>query len=207
MAATRTRKYLFATQSFLLDAPFDAAPRKLVELPLRLKHITWSSNRLAIVEETRWRDRKRIILGVSPAATSAPVKWFEGSFEDRYHDPGTPFTVMNAAGKDVAQTTPDASAVYFHGMGASAEGDRPFVSTIRVTNGEAKQHLALRRPVFCDGPRRCSTPRGPMLLIERESPELSPELLRDGSRTQFLGSSHVLSQSIRQPRRFRTRQS
>lgn len=158
---------------FLVDAPFEAAPRKLVELPLRLKHITWSSNRLAIVEETRWRDRKRIILGVAPAASSAPVKWFEGSFEDRYHDPGTPFTVMNAAGKDIAQTTPDASAVYFHGMGASAEGDRPFVATITVTNGEARQIWRSAAPYFAM-PAAVLDARGPMLLIERESPELSP---------------------------------
>src|SRR3984885_4308057 len=158
---------------FLVDAPFEAAPRKLVELPLRLKHITWSSNRLAIVEETRWRDRKRIILGVAPAANSAPMKWFEGSFEDRYHDPGTPFTVMNAAGKDIAQTTPDASAVYFHGMGASAEGDRPFVATIRVTNGEARQMWRSAAPYFAM-PAAVLDARGPMLLIERESPELSP---------------------------------
>jgi hypothetical protein len=48
----------------LLDAPFEAAPRKLADLQLRFQGITWSSNRLALIEETRWTDRKRIILGV-----------------------------------------------------------------------------------------------------------------------------------------------
>jgi dipeptidyl aminopeptidase/acylaminoacyl peptidase len=164
---------------FLLDAPFDAAPRRLVELPLRLARITWSNNRLALVEETRWSDRKRIILGVSPDTPSAPVKWFEGSFEDRYHDPGLPFLEMNAAGKPVAQSTADGSAVYFRSIGASPEGDMPFVATMGVKDGAAKR-IWRSAPPYYEYPYTVVDAKDSLLLVRRESQELSPNLyLRD----------------------------
>jgi len=46
---------------FVMDAPFDSPPRKLVELPLRFRWVVWARDHLALVEERRWKDRKRII--------------------------------------------------------------------------------------------------------------------------------------------------
>jgi len=140
---------------------------------LRFTRIVWSSDRLTLVEERRWRDRKRVILAVSPGTAAAPVKLFEGSFEDRYHDPGSPFEVMNAAGKDVLQTSPDASSVYFRGEGASPEGDVPFVSTMNVATGEAKRLWQSGASYFASATAVLDTAR-PTLLIRRESPDLSP---------------------------------
>jgi len=158
---------------FLLSAPFDGSPHRLAELPLRFRRIAWSGEHLTLVEERRWRDRKRIILAVSPGVAAAPVKLFEGSFEDRYHDPGAPFEVMNAAGKYVLQTSPDVSSIYFHGGGASPEGDMPFASTMNVTTGEAKRIWQSAAPYF-ESASGVLDASGPTLLIRRESPELSP---------------------------------
>jgi dipeptidyl aminopeptidase/acylaminoacyl peptidase len=120
---------------FLLDAPFDGTPRKLAEIPLRFESVTWGNGRLALVEERRWKDRKRIMMAVASDGAASSVVLFEGSFEDRYHDPGEPFVAANASGKAVLQTTADASGVYLHARGASPEGDRPFVSVINPANG------------------------------------------------------------------------
>ena len=157
---------------FLSNAPFDGF-HKLAELPLRFRRIVWSSDRLTLVEERRWRDRKRVILAVSPGTVAAPVKLFEGSFEDRYHDPGLPFEARNAAGKYILQTSPDASSVYFRGQGASAAGDIPFVSTINVATGEAKRLWHSAAPYFESAAAVLDT-AGPTFLIRRESPDLSP---------------------------------
>ncbi len=157
---------------FLSNAPFDGF-HKLAELPLRFRRIVWSSDRLTLVEERRWRDRKRVILAVSPGTVAAPVKLFEGSFEDRYHDPGLPFEARNAAGKYILQTSPDASSVYFRGQGASAAGDIPFVSTINVATGEAKRLWQSAAPYFESAAAVLDT-AGPTFLIRRESPDLSP---------------------------------
>jgi dipeptidyl aminopeptidase/acylaminoacyl peptidase len=158
---------------FLSNAPFDGLPHKLAELPLRFRRIVWSSDRLTLVEERRWRDRKRVILAVSPATVAAPIKLLEGSFEDRYHDPGLPFEVRNATGKYILQTSPDASSVYFRGQGASPGGDIPFVSTMNVATGEAKRLWQSAAPYF-DSATAVLDTAGPTFLIRRESPDLSP---------------------------------
>jgi dipeptidyl aminopeptidase/acylaminoacyl peptidase len=158
---------------FLLSAPFDAKATKLVDLPVRLRSITWGDGKLALVEELRWKDRKRIMLAVSPDKHGAAVQLFDGSFEDRYHDPGTPFTAMNASGKPVLQTTQDGSGIYLRARGASPEGDRPFASVMNVTNGDRKKVWESTDKYYEFAAAVLSSTE-PSLLIRRESPELQP---------------------------------
>ena len=160
---------------FLRDAPFDAhdAVRKLAELPLRFGNISWANDRLALVEERRWKDRKRILLAVSPGGGATAVTLFEGSFEDRYHDPGRPLEVMNATGKFVAQTTPEGRGIYFRGTGGSPEGDRPFVSVVNVADGAARRIWQSAAPYF-ETPFGVIDDKTPAILIRKESPDESP---------------------------------
>jgi dipeptidyl aminopeptidase/acylaminoacyl peptidase len=158
---------------FAQDAPFNGAPRRLAEIPLRFESMQWGNGHVAIVEERRWKDRKRIMLEISPAAEGKEVKLFEGSFEDHYHDPGEPFEVTNRAGKPVLQTTPDGSGVYLHARGASAEGDRPFVSVMKLANGDTKRLWQSAAPFF-EMPSAVVDATAPTILIRRESPEVSP---------------------------------
>jgi dipeptidyl aminopeptidase/acylaminoacyl peptidase len=164
---------------FLLDAPFSGSPRKLADLPFRFSYLVWGSGRLALIEEARWKDRKRIILAVSPDAPAAPVKLFEGSFEDRYHDPGEPFEVKNAAGKYVLQTTAGSRGIYLHAQGASPEGDRPFVSVISASDGDMKR-LWQSADHFFESPVYLLDAAAPTILLRRESPELPPNYYRKG---------------------------
>jgi dipeptidyl aminopeptidase/acylaminoacyl peptidase len=156
-----------------LDAPFDGSPRKLAELPLRFERVEWASGRVAIVEERRWKDRKRVMLKVSPDSPGTEVKLFEGSFQDRYHDPGEPIEVMNASGKAVVATIRDGSAVYLGGPGASPEGDQPFVSAMSLTNGETKRLWQSAAP-FYESPSAIVDAAALMILVRRESQEMSP---------------------------------
>lgn len=158
---------------FALDAPFQGSPRQFAELPLRFSSVKWGNGRVAIVEEERWKDRKRIMLAVSPAAPGPEVKLFEGSFEDHYHDPGRPFEVMNGAGKLVVRTTPDGNGMYLHSEGASPEGDQPFVSLMSLANGEMKR-LWQSAPPFLERPMAVVDTAAPAILIERESPDANP---------------------------------
>lgn len=157
---------------FLFDAPFDATARKLADLPLRFDSVVWGSGHLALVEETRWKDRKRVMLAVAPDG-GASVTLFEGSFEDRYHDPGEPFVVTNAAGKGILQMTADSTGIYLHARGASPEGDRPFVAVMSATNGESKQLWQSDEHYF-SLPTAILDASGPTVLFRRESQELSP---------------------------------
>lgn len=160
---------------FLLDAPFEGQPRKLAELPLRFSSIVWGNGRLALVEEERWKDRKRVMLAVAPDAPGAPLTLFEGSFEDRYQDPGRALKEQNASGKKVLKTTPGNGGIYLRAEGASPEGDRPFLSVMSVTNGESKKVWQSTDKFYEFATVVLNTSSaGPEVLIWRESPDLSP---------------------------------
>jgi dipeptidyl aminopeptidase/acylaminoacyl peptidase len=157
---------------FLLDAPFDGTPRKMAELPVRFSSVTWGNGKLALVEEERWKDRKRVMLAVPPDG-GAPVKLFEGSFEDRYHDPGHPSQVMNASGRPVLETTADGRGIYLRADGASPDGDRPFLAVMSVANGESKR-VWQSEDKFFESPAAVLQTAGSPVLIRRESPQLPP---------------------------------
>jgi dipeptidyl aminopeptidase/acylaminoacyl peptidase len=157
---------------FLLDAPFDGQARKMTELPVRLRNVTWGTGKLALVEEERWKDRKRVMLAVAPDGGTM-VKLFEGSFEDRYHDPGSPLEVMNASGKHVLEMTVDGSGIYLRAQGASPEGDRPFLAVMSTANGESKK-VWQSEDKFFESASAVLDPSNPVVLIRKESPELPP---------------------------------
>jgi dipeptidyl aminopeptidase/acylaminoacyl peptidase len=157
---------------FLLNEPFDASPTKLQELPIRFQNVSWSDNHLVLIEESRWNDRKRVILEL-PASGGQAVTLFEGSFEDRYKDPGTPMQATNAAGKKVVQLTKDERSVYLRGEGASEEGDKPFVATMNLSSGESQRLWQSAPPYYEVGWDVLSS--DPLaVLIRRESPEKNP---------------------------------
>jgi dipeptidyl aminopeptidase/acylaminoacyl peptidase len=158
---------------YVLDAPFEGTPRKLADLSLRYRRISWGNGELALFEERRWKDRKRTIWAVGPSAAAAPVKLYEGSFEDRYHDPGEPLQEFNTMGKPVLQTSSDGHGVYFRSQGASPEGDKPFLALMSVANGEAKRIWQSALPYY-EIPAAVLDPRTETILIRRESPEQSP---------------------------------
>jgi dipeptidyl aminopeptidase/acylaminoacyl peptidase len=158
---------------FLLDAPFDGAPRKFAELPVRYRRVAWGNEHLALVEERRWKDRKRVILAIAPSAPAAPIKLFEGSSEDRYHDPGEPLQESNPQGKPIIQTTPDGKGIYLKGQGASPEGDKPFLSVMSAANGETKRLWQSAAPYF-DIAQAVVDPAAGTILIRRESQEQNP---------------------------------
>ena len=158
---------------FLMDAPFDGGIRKFVELQLRFDGVVWTQNHSAVVEERRWKDRKRTILAVGPSSAAAPVKLFEGSFEDRYNDPGSPIEETNRAGKLVAAETPDGSGIFFRGKGSSSEGNKPFVSVMNLTNGNATKVWQSEKSYY-EIPWVVLDRRKPIVLIRRESPEQNP---------------------------------
>jgi dipeptidyl aminopeptidase/acylaminoacyl peptidase len=157
---------------FLEDAPFDGQPRKLADIAVRFRSVVWGSGKLALVEEERWKDRKRIMLAVAPDSGANATTLFEGSFEDRYHDPGEAFTTMNAQGKEVLQTASD-GGIYLHARGASPEGDRPFVAVMSVANGESKRRWQSEEK-FLENPNAVLDAANATLLIRKESQELSP---------------------------------
>jgi dipeptidyl aminopeptidase/acylaminoacyl peptidase len=98
---------------------------------------------------------------------------FEGSFDDRYHDPGRPIEESNAAGKPVIETTPDGKGIYFKGDGASPQGDQPFLSVVSVANGDSKRLWQSAAP-YLETAQAVLDPAAGTILLRRESQENNP---------------------------------
>jgi dipeptidyl aminopeptidase/acylaminoacyl peptidase len=158
---------------FILDAPFTAQPRPIADLSLRFNRVQWGSDHLAVVTERRWKDRKLILAAVDPA-TGTMTKLYEGSAQDRYHDPGRPMLVRNAQGRLVLQVTPDNKAIYFSGLGASPKGDTPFVAVMPVGENATETRLWQSQPPYLETPLAVVLADTPEVIARRESVEQSP---------------------------------
>ena len=159
-----------------LGAPFDGKAKLLLESPMRIRDVSWGTDRFAIASEFRWTDRQTRLIAFSAAgAGAAPVTLYEGSAQDRYHSPGSPVTRMNKAGKPVLQLTPDEKAVYFVAPGASPAGDQPFVATMPVGGG-AETILWRSADPFYAVPVALLSDTS--VLIRRESETISPNYFR-----------------------------
>jgi dipeptidyl aminopeptidase/acylaminoacyl peptidase len=155
-------------------APF-GKPTRLVDLPLRFRGIRWGTGVLALVTEEFRKDRKTrtSILAPDDAGAKPRVLW-DRSSEDRYSDPGTPVMRREPSGHRVLQLT-SKGELLLTGMGASDQGDRPFLDRLDLANGKAEriwrsdgtQYATVQAVVDQDGDE---------VLLSRESPTDPPQL-------------------------------
>jgi dipeptidyl aminopeptidase/acylaminoacyl peptidase len=189
----------------LLDAPFTESSRVLVELPMRFAGLEWGNAHLAVVNEREWDHRRRVICAIDPsAAASQLTQLYSGSSENRYHDPGRPELVENAAGHMILDLTADGAGIYFSSPGASPEGDRPIIAVMNSTSGKEVPVWRSAAPYY-EMPTAVLEPARNLLLIRRESQEQPPNyFLRDagGQLTQVTnfpnpyGTSPLLKKQI-----------
>ncbi|MGC2618581.1 MAG: S9 family peptidase, partial [Acidobacteriaceae bacterium] len=183
-------KFDIRDKIFELAAPFTASPRVLVELPMRFTGIEWGNAHLALVNEREWNHRRRVICAIDPSADHPTLaKLYDGSSEDRYHDPGRPVQIENAAGHRVLDLTADGTGIYFDSTGASPEGDRPFLAVMNATTGKEEQIWRSAAPYY-ELPAAVINPAKSEILIRRESADQPPNyFLHDeaGKLTQVTG--------------------
>ncbi|MBD2715929.1 S9 family peptidase [Microvirga sp. STR05] len=117
---------------FALAAPFEGSALELAALPLRFAGIYWGTDKLALVEGYRWADRHETMWTLDLATKTSLTVLFDRSSQNTYTDPGTPYLTRNALGRSVLATDASSSTIYLFGMGASPEGDRPFVDELNV---------------------------------------------------------------------------
>jgi dipeptidyl aminopeptidase/acylaminoacyl peptidase len=113
-----------------LAAPFTGDPVEWLKTEYRFQSAMWTDRGLALVTEydrpKRWT-RTWLLDG-----TSAPVRLFDRSAEDRYKDPGTP--MLRPGTRTVRQ---HGTAIYLLGDGASPVGDRPFLDRLDLATRTA----------------------------------------------------------------------
>ncbi|HTQ81583.1 MAG TPA: alpha/beta fold hydrolase, partial [Thermoanaerobaculia bacterium] len=90
---------------------------------------------------------------------------------DRYTDPGEPMTRPNAFGREVLLLGKGGKTLYFGGLGASPEGERPFLDALDLSRPAPRQPQRLFRsaaPYFED-PAEVLDEAGKTVLVRRES--------------------------------------
>jgi len=132
---------------FLLDAPFEAAPTSLVKLPLRYSGILWGTDSIALVREIWWSTRQTKTSLVDPSNPGEIVKVvFDHSTEDRYNNPGSFQMTRTAQGTAILQI--DQNHLFLIGIGASENGDRPFLRKLDLDSGESSTLFRSEAPYY-----------------------------------------------------------
>ena len=165
-----------------VPAPFTGSPATIVELAMRVQRgfggggggagpIQWGNDHLALVTESRWSDRRTAMILFDPSTPGKTTTLYQGSSQDRYHNPGRPMTEENASGHPVLQLTPDGAGIYFISEGASPTGDHPFVGAMPIAGGQEKVLFRSADPYFSQPVALLGENQ---LLIRRESATDSP---------------------------------
>lgn len=157
-----------------LDAPFTGEGRTLIETAYRAGAITWARADMAIAREQHSKTRRARTWIIDPRNSSVPPRLlWDRSSEDRYGDPGTFVTAIDARGQGVMLTTPDGTSAYLVGQGASAEGDRPFIDRVDLATGKATRLFQSTAPYY-EQPVALLDAGGTRLLTMRETQKEPP---------------------------------
>jgi len=112
----------------VLGAPFNGEPRALGVTRNRFQGITWGEAGIAIVSDSRWKERSvKQYLFHTDRDNPDPKVLFEYSSENLYGLPGDFITAPNARDRWVLLTGKDGSKLYLEGEGYSPDGNRPFI--------------------------------------------------------------------------------
>ncbi|GGK12630.1 S9 family peptidase [Luteimonas terricola] len=154
---------------FAHAAPFKGEPGVLADLSMRYGGIQWGSGELALLTEFWWKSRQLREWRLAPDTGSAPALLREGSYEDRYADPGTPVMQLDDRGFARLLTTGAGDTIYRIGAGASSEGDRPFLDRQDLSGGATERLFHSEAPWY-EAPFALLDAEASRILTTRESP-------------------------------------
>ena len=152
-------------------APFEQPPVTLAQLAMRYGGTQWGNGELAILSEYWWKTRQIKEWKIAPDNLAQAAQVIrEGSYEDRYKDPGTPATYVDDRGQSRLLVSADGEHIFRQGEGASPEGDRPFVDKVDLRDGKAQRLFHSQAPYY-ESPQVLLDAQGKRLLTSRESPQ------------------------------------
>ncbi len=158
----------YRDQLYRLDAPFTGTPIAQLKSKLRFGRISWGRADLAVMSESSSKTKQEIISFFDPSNPSAPARviW-DRSSEDKYADPGN-FIMTNSRGRQVLLIAGKGNTMFLTGSGASAEGDRPFLSEFDIKTMKVNQLWKSQPPCF-ESVSRILDPEKLQILITRQS--------------------------------------
>lgn len=157
-----------------------SGPQKLMELAWRFNSVVWGSDQLALVTESWGRTRETHTWRISPGVPNSKADLlFSRKTEDQYANPGTPVLTQNDFGRLVIRRADDGASIFMTGLGASAEGDRPFLDRVNL-NTHKITRLWRSKPPYYEEVLGIVDDQGQQIITSRESLDERPNLyLRD----------------------------
>ena len=156
-----------------LSAPFNSAPTEVYKIQHRYAGLEWlAAPAEVLVSEYDWKRRWQTtsLMNIeNPQA--APRRVFDLSSQDAYADPGNVVMTTTPSGEPIALQ--DKDWIYLSGMGASPQGNRPFLDKMNLRSLEKKRLFASaegRYEAFVAFPGESRD----RILISSESPSEPP---------------------------------
>ena len=138
----------FRDEIFTMTAPFNQSAQSLMQLDLRYAGIMWGNDHIALAYTREWGTRRTTTWMMNPDKPATPKKIIDRLYEDRYSDPGSPMLHRNKYGRNVLLFGQDGETVFLSGVGASSDGDRPFVDEFNLMNGQSKRLWRSASPYY-----------------------------------------------------------
>lgn len=171
-------KIAFRDAVFTLDAPFTGEQKNIYKSVNRFAGFAWGNDKIAFARESWYATRRTITKIVNPTTWGEPVVLFDRSSEDRYNNPGSAETKKNQFGRNVLNIDAE-NNVFMTGMGASPEGDRPFLDILNLNTKETKRLWRSEAPYF-ESPIKVLDAKNQILLTNRQSQDEQPNyFIRD----------------------------
>jgi dipeptidyl aminopeptidase/acylaminoacyl peptidase len=134
---------------YTLAAPFMGEPTVHIDLEYRYAGLQWSDEGFALVSEFWREDRHRRTWKIDTENTEMePELIFDLSTEDRYADPGSPEMRRSEYGTWVLNTADGGNTLLMSGIGATPEGNRPFLSTFNLETKEVTELWRSESPYY-----------------------------------------------------------
>ena len=123
---------------FSQNAPFDTAPREVLRLKERYAGWDWFAKTDDVLLAEYDRDRKwRTTYRLSLSAPHECTVLFDRSINDAYNAPGSPVYEMTDSGRQTILQR--GSTIFLSGAGATPQGNRPFLRSLRLDTGETTE--------------------------------------------------------------------
>jgi len=156
-----------------LAAPFDAAPTTVLDLDQRYAGVEWGRDDFAMLTTRWWDTRKEKRIAIDPSRPGSSRLILERNYQDRYNDPGSAVSRVNANGEEVLHFTPDGKGVFVTGAGASASGEFPFVGVLDLATGKTTRQWQAAAPYY-ETPVAMADDAGKTVITRRESKDEAP---------------------------------
>ncbi len=142
----RSRKVEVSDIVYQQAYPFTEPKQEVCQTALRFRGIRWCDDDFALLSEGSRATNATRTYRFKPCSGETPELVFDLSMDDLYNNPGVPHTVKNAYGKHVLYTDKNHTFLLMNSMGASPEGNMPYLSRYEL---DKKKNTILWR---CEAP-------------------------------------------------------